>query len=47
MQAMARIVTERKLSNEALENIGQEDDLASRLNALAASLVDRMKKIFA
>ena len=46
MQSMARIVTERQLSNEALEQELPEEDLASRVNAMAARLLGRIKKVF-
>ncbi len=47
METMARIVTERRLSNEALEQQTTPDNFASRLNELAASLLGRMKEFFA
>ena len=46
MQIMARIVTERRLSNEELTKNLSAEDFATKLNALVANLVGRMKKIF-
>ncbi|MDP6926407.1 MAG: cyclic nucleotide-binding domain-containing protein [Rhodospirillales bacterium] len=46
MQSMARMITERELSNEALEQKLSKDDLASKVNALAANLLGRIKKFF-
>ena len=46
MQSMARIVTERKLSNEEQGPELSDGDLASRINALAAGLLGRIKKVF-
>ncbi len=43
---MARIVTERRLSNEALEQELSEEDFITKLNVLAVNLVRRMKKVF-
>ena len=46
MQIMARIVTARRLSNEELTKNLSAEDFATKLNALVANLVGRMKKIF-
>ena len=46
METMARIVTERRLSNEALEQELSEEDFITKLNVLAVNLVRRMKKVF-
>ena len=46
MQIMARIVTERRLSNEELTKNLSAVDFTAKLNALVTNLVGRMKKIF-
>ena len=46
METMARIVTERRLSNETLEQELSEEDFITKLNVLAVNLVRRMKKVF-
>ena len=46
METMARIVTERRLSNEAMEQQTTPADFAKRLNEMAASLLGRMKNFF-
>ena len=46
METMARSVSERQLLNQVAEQQLSERDFASQLNALAAGLVGRMKRIF-
>ncbi|MGM0585466.1 MAG: cyclic nucleotide-binding domain-containing protein [Pseudomonadota bacterium] len=46
MEEIARIVSERRLANQALNEAGGGEDMARRLSQLTASLTRRMRRVF-